>query len=206
MSQKQKGMFQFILAVDAENSGIAYKQDDPSYDVQNDVAYQAVAMGLVVANARTLMPVEELYLEIQWDGVSGWQVAAEKIHGLSKAHLDKNGVSSEEAVVQIGELILKYWGPNGPVGLLGHNVTAFDLPFLRRLLRSQELEINFGYRHVDTHSVGFAMLDTYNSDNLFEMVGLPPRGETKHNALSDAKAALEVCRRVRALYNHFTQE
>ena len=108
-------------------------------------------------------------------------------------------MSTEDAVVAIAALILKYWGPDTPLCLAGHNVMTFDMPFLKRLLRSQGIEIKFGNRHIDTNSIGFGVYQTYNSDDLFETVGCAKRAE--HNALDDARNVMRTIRVTRSLAN-----
>lgn len=199
--KKPKGYFKYTLAADCETSGIALGCDNPTHNPKTGEKYQAVSWGLVVVETGTLKAVDELYVEIQWDKQYEWNTGAERVHGMSKEYLRENGVPMKEAVEQIGNLILKYWGPDSPICLLGHNVATFDLQFLRSTLRSQGLEIKFANRHVDTNAIGFATLETYNSDDLFEAIGLPVRDPKKHNALIDAKNALAVVRGVRAIYN-----
>jgi DNA polymerase III epsilon subunit-like protein len=197
--KKPKGYYNRILAIDCETSGIFKGLDDPSYNPKTKQEYQSVAWGLVVANANTLKPIEELYIELKWNGSSLWDDKAESIHGLSKKYLEQHGIGEEEAVTKIVNLIIDHWGPNvSPINLLGHNVVSFDLPFFKRLMRKFDIELNFSHRHVDTNSVGFATFRTYNSDDLFNVIGMDLRGN--HNALVDAKHALEVVRRVRTLW------
>lgn len=198
MTSKIRGHFDYLLVADSETSGIAFNEDDPSINTKTGQTYQSVSWGLIVADAATLKPIEELYLEIKWDGESAWDKKAEAVHGLSLAHLEEHGLTSEEAVIDIASLILKYWGPDSPVCLAGHNVATFDLFFLRRLLRSQGIEIKFGNRHIDTNSIGFCVYTTYNSDDLFEQVGCTKRGD--HNALEDARAVLRTLQVTRGLF------
>lgn len=201
MSKKPRGYIDLVLFMDAETSGIAMGQDDPSYDPTTNKEYQAVSWGFVVANAHTLKPIETLYIEVKWNGDSEWSMEAQKIHGLTPKYLEENGVSEEDAVIQIAELLMKYWGPDGVVCVGGHNVATFDLFFFKRLLRKFELPVRFGSKTIDTNAIGFATFATHNSDDLFETVGLPPRtGE--HNALTDADNARETVRRVRAMFAH----
>lgn len=200
-TKQPRGYFKYTLAADCETTGIAIGCDDPSQNPKTGEKYQAVSWGLVVVETDTLKAVDELYVEIQHDEQYVWSKGAERVHGMSQEYLRENGVSMKEAVEQIGTLILSYWGPDSPICLLGHNVVSFDLAFLRSTLRSQGLEVRFANRHVDTNAIGFACLETFNSDDLFELVGLPVRDPAKHNALTDAKNALEVVRRVRAIYN-----
>ena len=196
---KPRGYFDYFLAIDCETSGMAFNEDDPSINTKTGQIYQSVSWGLIVVDATTLKTVEELYLEIKWDGESEWDKKAEKVHGLSLAYLEEHGMTSEEAVVAIAGLILKYWGPDVPVCLAGHNVQTFDMPFLKRLLRSQGIDIKFGNRHIDTNSIGFGVYQTYNSDDLFEMVGCAKRAE--HNALDDARNVVRSIRVTRSLAN-----
>lgn len=201
MSQdkKPRGYIERFLVVDCETSGMVYGTDDPSYDPVTGETYQSVSWGLVVADALTLMPIERLYVEIKWNGESKWDMRAQAIHGLTLPHLEANGMSEEDAVVEIASLILKYWGPDSPVHLGGHNVATFDLFFLRRLLRSQGIEIRFGNKYIDSNSVGFATFGTHNSDDLFSMVGCTDRGD--HNALEDAENTLTALRTIKQLFN-----
>lgn len=198
---KPRGYFDFILAIDAETSGIAFGCDDASYNPVTGETFQSVSWGIIVADANTLTPVEELYVELQWDGKSVWSPGAEKVHGLSKQYLADHGLTSSEAVEAIANLIIKYWGPANSIVTLGHNVSTFDLWFLKRLMRSEGIELKFGNRHVDSLSVGFGTFGTYNSDDLFNAAGLPDRDPSKHNALDDARNALESVRIAKMVFN-----
>lgn len=197
---KPRGHFDFILAIDCETTGLKFGSD------YADEGHQAVSWGVVVADAATLKPIEELYVEIKWNqqskdarkNDSSFGKRAEEIHGLTYDYLEKNGVDEEEAVALIGSLILKYWGPEVSIRTLGHNVHLFDLFFLRSMFRRHGIELKFGNRHYDTNSVGFVAFNTFNSDDLFEKVGFEARGE--HNALDDAKMALESARRIRVIF------
>jgi len=201
---KPKGYFDFLLAADCETTGLAYNSDDASIESDGKY-YQSIAWGLVVADANTLLPVEKLYVEIKWDKKSIWSPQAEKVHGLSREYLEQNGIDSADAVVQIGGLILKYWGPTNSIRLLGHNVATFDMWFLKRLMRSEGIDLKFGNRHIDTSGAGFLTFNTYTSDELFAAVGLPERDAHKHNALDDALHSLHSARTIRLLWNKFVK-
>lgn len=194
MANKPRGYFEYILAMDCETTGLAYNSDDPSYDPVTHDEYQAISWGLVVANASTLIPIEELYLEVKWDPRCVWSSGAEKVHGLSREYLEENGVPEADAAVLIANLIVKYWGTNS-VRTLGHNVATFDVWFMKRLMRKFGIEIPFGNRHVDTSSIGFVNYSVYTSDQLFELMGYDTR--EKHNALDDAHMSLGSARMTR---------
>ena len=197
---KQKTPFKLVLGVDCETTGIAFGSDDPSFDSKTGDTFQAISWGFVVATADTFKVVEELYVEVQWNGTSKWEHAAEKIHGLSREYLNENGKTPEEAVELIANLILDYWGPDGVVCLLGHNVATFDKFFLVRALREFGLNVKFGSRCIDTFSIGMATFGTQNSDELFAAVGLPDRDPAKHNALDDARNAVASARIIKTIF------
>lgn len=196
-NKKPRGYFDKILFMDAETTGLKYNHYDPSE------GFQSISWGLIVADMDTLKVLDELYVEIKWNGVDKWAKGAQRVHGMSKEYLEKNGVTEEEAVVKIGNFIMKHWGPEASIRVAGHNVGSFDLWFMRRLMSKFGLPFKTGNRHLDTYSVGITTLKTYNSDDLFEAVGLPTRDD--HNALEDARYALEVVRRIRMLWDEFVE-
>jgi oligoribonuclease (3'-5' exoribonuclease) len=195
---KPRGWFEKLLAVDCETTGLFFNEDDPSYDDKTGKHHQAISWGLIVADSATLTPIEELYIEVQWDGKSEWNTKAQEIHGLSKTHLAEHGLPPDDAAAAIANLIIKHWGPNGNVRLLGHNVLSFDKKFLQRTMRNVGINLKFGSRHIDTNSVGFATFETYTSDELFEAIGYESRDD--HNALDDARMALKAAQVVRKIF------
>jgi DNA polymerase III alpha subunit (gram-positive type) len=196
MANNPRGFITKLLAIDVETTGLAFNMDDPSHNPNTGETFQAISYGIIVVDAVKLIPIEELYIEVQWDGTSTWSPQAEKVHGLSKQHLIENGMSKSDAVEQIANLLISHWGPSSPIHILGHN-PSFDLVFLKRDLRSEGLEIKFGSKIVDTNSIGFAVYNTHNSDDLFEMVGMDKRSD--HNALDHARSALKVLQTTRLI-------
>jgi len=196
-STTPRGFFKYLLVADSETSGLFMNADDPSFNPATNQTYQSVSWGMIVVDTTTLKIVDTLYVEIKWDGVSIWSKEAQAVHGLTIKYLEENALSPEDAVVEIASLILKYWGPDNPVCLAGHNVGSFDIWFLKRLLRDHQINIKFGARVIDTNGIGFAVYNTYNSDDLFAACGVEKRAQ--HNALDDAKAVLRVLRTTRRL-------
>lgn len=205
MHDNPKGYFKNLLAIDCETTGVNYETDDPS------VGNQAVSWGLIVADGTTLEPIEELYVEIKWNDISKasrkadpeWGKGATKIHGLTYEHLENNGVTEEEAVIQIVNLIIKYWGPTTQIKFLAHNVN-FDICFIRAMCRRHDIELPIGGRNYDSNSIGFGTIGSYTSDQLFETVGYNTRDS--HNALEDTRMALGSCRRIKKLINKIIME
>jgi len=196
-----KGYFEKILAMDCETTGLNFESDNPSD------GHQAISWGIIVADAHTLKPIEELYLEIKWNDESramkekdpNFGIDAAAIHGLTFKYLEKNGVTEEEGVTQIANIIINHWGPTSQVKTLGHNVHMFDLPFLRAMFRRHGIDIPIGSRHYDSNSAGFCTVGSYTSDGLFETMGFNARDS--HNSLEDARMALESCRLIKELWN-----
>jgi len=196
---KPKGYFKYLLALDAETSGMFYNQIDPSTDGKD--FYQSISWGFIVADSLTLKPVDEVYIVLNWDGKSLWNQQAQDIHGLSKTHLAEHGVSYEEGATELFEMLLKYWGPDSVITTLGHNHVMFDLYFMRRWLEPLGVMPKISHRNIDTNALGFVGFQSYSSDELFHKVGLPERDPKKHNALTDAAYALETARRFRSIFN-----
>lgn len=198
---KPRGYFKNFLVIDSETTGIAYGSPDPSYDAETKTEYQAISWGLIVADGETLEPLEDLYLELKWNGDAAWDRRAQEIHGLSPEYLEENGLDEIEAIEQILNLIIKYWGPDfKTIRTAGQNVATFDNWFLRRLMARHEFHLPLGNCHIDTSTLGFVNYKVYNSDDLFYQVGCDPRGE--HNALDDAYMSLKAIQISRMLFQH----
>lgn len=203
---KPAGYFDFLFAIDVETTGLCFEpSESPVYNPATGEHHQAISWGIVIARADTLEILEELYLEVKWNKLSIEQQEdnpefgkkAEQIHGLTRKYLDENGIDEEEAVALIGSLIVKYWGPTNCIRCLGHNVHMFDRLFLDDLFKRHDIVLKFGNRHYDTNSAGFMTFGTWNSNELFSLVGYEDRKD--HNALEDAKMALGVARTLRLI-------
>jgi DNA polymerase III epsilon subunit-like protein len=188
------GKFDTLFAVDCETSGFNRTSNDITEN------YQSIAWGIIAANAETLEPINKLYLEIKWDGQSIWDPGAERVHGLTKEHLEKQGFTAAEAADKIVEFIYSHIDPEQPLTLLGHNIARFDLPFLRRLLKDHDYDAKFSHRQLDTFSMGFISVKAFNSDDLFSTLGV--KRKVPHNALSDAEAALKSARYIRKIFEN----
>ena len=192
----------FGLGIDWETSGADFGKD-------SSLSYQGLSYGAVVFDAKTFQPVEKLYREIKFDETRyKWQDGAQRIHGLTREHLAANGVSRQDAAVDLASLILKYWGSDSKVMFLGHN-PEFDRRFTNQLLNDIEIEFsvekqtNFDswiqLHHVmlDTSALGFVAFGLYKSDLLFKKIGFEDRAE--HNALTDIEQTLATCAAVREI-------
>lgn len=195
-TKQPQGYFNRILAFDSETSGLFFGTHPARNPEDPTDRYQAVSWGLVVLDGE-LNQLDEMYIEIQWDGKSRWNKKAEEVHGLSKEYLAENGVPFEEAYVQIVNFLFKHWGTT-PIVTLGHNSISFDLEFFRSDLKEIDLTLKFGNRHLDSNTLGFTLFETYTSDQLFEALGQEDRGDN-HNALDDIKRTIQAFRVSRAI-------
>lgn len=177
--------FNKFLAIDCETSGMSFG-DNPSLD------HQMVSVALIVSDVKTFSELASLYLEIKWNGESQWNLKAESIHGLTKEYLEENGVDEEEAAASIVEFVMEHFDINKPIVLLGHNVVSFDKPFLKSLLHKFDLPLKFSHRALDSFPVGLLALGAFDSNELFDKMGFPPRKE--HNALEDIRYTLKSYR------------
>lgn len=194
--------FNLILVIDCETSGLFMNSTDPSQNHKTGEYYQPVSWGVMVVNAKTMEVLEEAYVEIKWDGKSLWNSQAEGVHGLSKEYLEQHGRTEEEAVEELANIILDYWGPTGNVICGGHNVGTFDVPFMRAMFERHELPIRFAHRHVDTFAAGYVMLDATDSNELFALTS-GDRTEV-HNALDDARMAYTAIKTMKQIGQSLT--
>lgn len=173
----------YVLAIDCETSGLAGRSLDPSRNLDNPSEfYQAVAWGVVVLDFETFQPVELYKCFIKpVEGVT-WSTRAEQVHGLSREWLAENGIDEEQAVVEIAELIVKYWGTSTPVIALGHN-PFFDVAFMRSMFARHGVSVRFSNRLIDTNSLLMVLLNLTGSDAMFDYFEFPPRD--KHDPLDD---------------------
>lgn len=183
--------FTKFLAIDCETTGLSKVGDDPS------VGYQMVSIALIVSDVKTYSEIESLYLEIKWNGDSIWDDYAYKIHGLSKEYLEENGVDEEEAAAQIVELIMRHFDTTKGITLMGHNVATFDRYFLRGLLRKFDVDLKFSHRTIDSFTLGLVTIGAFDSDELFDKMGLAPR--RMHNAIEDIRYTLKSVRIINKL-------
>lgn len=194
--KKQNGFFKYLLGIDCETSGLQSGNFGRSNEALDGGYYQPVSWGIQVLDSLTLKVVE-----IKWDGVSKWDAGAERVHGLSKAHLEEHGMDEDEAVFHIGSLIMKYWGAGdggAQLNCLGHNVVTFDIPFLLAMFARHDIKLRMSHRHYDTNTLALLFSGSFTSDEFFEACGLEKRGE--HNALEDIRYEVECARELRKIF------
>lgn len=190
-----RGYVNKFVSMDCETSGLSFDHSNP--DITD--GFQSLAWGIIVTDLKTLKPIDELYVEIKWDGVSGWHWKAEKTHGLTKEYLEKHGMEEEDAAGVIAQFLLKHFDFEDTIVCMGANVTAFDIPFLKKLLYKYGYMFSISARSIDCSGMGMVFLETFTTQQMFDLLNV--RRATVHNALEDARAVLTSVRKLRALFD-----
>jgi DNA polymerase III epsilon subunit-like protein len=190
MSKKSTGVPKFSLGFDTETSGFSL----PYFASK----HQMISYGAVIVDNESLEIVDALYNEIKFDDTKySWDAGAEAVHGLSREHLSKNGLSSMEAGCALAEFMLKYFGPQPSIMLIGHN-PKFDVAFMKQLLEPLELMPNLYDRMIDTSVLGFTAFNNTRSDFIFSKLGFEDRGS--HNALEDIFLTVGAVKKFREVF------
>lgn len=198
----------YSLWMDWETTGADFGKPYP----EQAKIFQGIQLGLVIADNETFEEVDSLKLNIQFDETKyEWQDAAEKIHGISQEFLRENGLSQEDAAVEVIQFIMKYFGQDviylledgephmkAKVAIGGHNL-EFDIAHLKHLLAQVGFGIADHHVRLNTATIGFVATNLYKSDDLFQFFGGEKRGD--HDALEDTRQALAVARGVKQLIN-----
>lgn len=183
----------FALCFDTETSGFNF----PDYAEK----HQMISYGAAIVVNETLEVVDTLYREIKFDDSKLWSKEAEAVHGLTKDYLNINGVSMEDACVDLLNLVVKYWGFDSSIMLIGHN-PLFDVAFLNSSFDKVTLpHLKLYHRLIDTSIIGYATMNITNSEELFTKLGLPPRHA--HNALEDVLYTVESVKIVRDYFKGY---
>lgn len=178
------------LCFDFETSGSSWGED-------SSINHQALSLGMAVFNTRTFEVIDDLYIEMKFDSSKyRWSDEAEAIHGLTREYLEENGLSNEDAVIAVCEFLLKYFGPNPTIMVMGHNID-YDLLFMKQLLQPHNMMFHVHNVKIDTAGVSFVNFVTYKSDHLFELTGVGERDT--HNALADVYMTIGAAKFMRDL-------
>jgi DNA polymerase III epsilon subunit-like protein len=176
--------------IDWETSGANFGGDSTK-------DYQGIAFGAVIFNVETMEEVASIYRELNFDDTKyKWSAEAERIHGISREHLTKHGISREEALIDLLEFIATHMG-TGKIFMAGHN-SQFDRDFTTQLASDFGVSLTFHHVNIDTAGICYALLQQYRSDDIIELLLGVKRG--KHNALEDARLTLQVLHTIKHIF------
>ena len=194
---------ELALCIDWETSGSTWGGD-------SSIDYQGLSFGAAVVRLADYEVLDTLYAEIKFDDTKyQWADTAEKIHGLSREYLAKNGMTQEAAAELLLNFIVEHFGTTKIV-FIGHNM-EFDVRFTAQLLATVGFAFGkeripgderprVGLHHVciDTASVGLALTQIFKSDILFGLFAGADRGA--HNALEDVLITVETLKNIKILF------
>ena len=136
----------------------------------------------------------ELYQEYQ-PIFPGWDDGAEKIHHITRGHLEKHGLEIKPAMEA-----LKDWAKSNSKKsrcvFVGHNA-PFDWSYVAYYFAYVGMENPFGYNALDTKALAMGKLDSgwleTSKENLQRKLSLRPQDEGQvHNAVYDARYQAEI--------------
>lgn len=184
--------------VNVPNFGLAIDWETTGFSTPNFTArHQGISFGAIIFDVKRLVAVEELYREIKYDEKKYlWDPGAERVHGITRDHLKKRGVSPEEAATELANLVIKYVGTEDLM-LMGHRV-HFDRAFTIQLMDTIGVKFEYHPTSLDTASMATVLMETSKSEEIFQTLGLPPRA--KHNSLEDIKHTLASVARMKELF------
>lgn len=186
------------LVIDWETSGYNPPREMEGHFIGYADKHQGISLGAVIFDVQTFEALDTFYIEIKFDPKYEWTTGAEKIHGLSREHLEKNGQTKEDAAVAFVNFLMKHFLPDEELLVMGHN-KDFDIAFLHQFLEPLGIMPKIWYRGINTCDIGIVCFGLAKSDMIFDRIGLPPRQD--HNSLEDAIYTLEVCKTVRTIMN-----
>jgi DNA polymerase III epsilon subunit-like protein len=189
----------FGLVIDWETTGI-HQQEVP-WNAYLD-GPQGIELGAIVVELPDFTTINETVTRVRFLGTAHgvsyggpthenltWSDEAERVHGISVTDLINEPTPSEAAdkLVRFVLQSTRIEDPQkSPIMVCGHN-PAGDMYYLRQLLflGSKERGLRFHHRMLDSFTLGYMMLGTKSSNDLFEQVSGVVRD--KHNALQDAR-------------------
>ncbi|MEM2159620.1 MAG: hypothetical protein QXN55_01545 [Candidatus Nitrosotenuis sp.] len=184
----------FGLAIDWETTGINWGNHDKTAEI-----YQGISYGVAIFRWKDFEIIDTLYREIKFiDSEYKWDDGAAKIHGLSREHLEKNGVTQEEALCDLIEFAEPYFGsPLSNIWFLGHHID-FELKITDHLFKKFgiDLDINNMFK-IDTVGASMIAFGDYKSEALFQRLGFGER--TIHNALDDVVKTVQAAQAIHLL-------
>lgn len=139
---------------------------------------------------------EEFYYELKPIS-EGFDEHAMSIHGITRAHLETNGVDAREVLLKISDWVSAVKGDAERVLFVGHNA-PFDWMYVAWYFAWAGLKNPFGYNALDTKALMMGRLGlpwrSCNKERLLvEFAQLEgPDAADVHNALHDARFQADI--------------
>jgi DNA polymerase III epsilon subunit-like protein len=155
--------------------------------------FNMVSVGAVpVSRQADDWQVEEsgFYVELK-PIADGFDPGAMKIHGITREHLEAEGVPADEAMRRLAGFVSDRLRNGGRPVFVGHNA-VFDWSFISWYFERFGIRNPFGYKALDSKSLamgrlGIGWFET-NKENLERILSLPPQDKRlTHRADYDAR-------------------
>lgn len=150
-----------VLVIHCHTTGINYGDDVT-------MGQQPLSIALGVVDMLTLKIIDSINVMIAFDPKTYiWSNKIAAIHGISK---DKalEGESFSDAAGICAEFLYNNFGVKEPIPTMGYNTLSFHVPFLRKILKSEDLDFKFDNRDIDLFPI-MTLLGKYTLKDVFEL-------------------------------------
>jgi DNA polymerase III epsilon subunit-like protein len=155
--------------------------------------FNLVSIGAVVVahkGAAWQAEDERFYVELR-PIAPGFDPGAMKVHGISREHLEAEGLPADEAMRRLAAFVSgRLARGGGRAVFVGHNA-AFDWSYISYYYELHQIPNPFGYKALDSKSLAMGRLGIgwyeTSKDNLEKVLALPPQDAAlTHRADYDA--------------------
>lgn len=178
------------------------ESDGLNFNTNKNVSdgFSAVSVGMVVCDSN-LSPIDEI---IVYNNDSNANQTKE-YHGIDNKFLRKYGISEIEAAIEIKDFLNNNFDLNYPITPIGHNISSFSLPFIKKLLYENDFLVPFSSNMIDTYSILFGVFGDYTLNDMLEAFDVPDLSKYKEipqlSALYKCHIFLNICKTVREMAN-----
>jgi len=156
------------LAIHCHTTGINYDSDDITTNQQP----LSIALGVVDLDELKLVDHVNVMVKFQPDKYT-WNDRLEKIHGISKEEASEGEIFSDAAAI-LGEFIYNHFGVKDKIQVFGYNPLSFHVPFLNKVLHSEDLVFKFDTRDINLYTFMVA-LNKSKFDEMLDFFGIEER-------------------------------
>ncbi len=179
-------MINYYLAFDLETTGL-----NPDY---HEIAQ--IGIILLTSDLEEVSSGEIRLMPEHWDRAEKKALEVNKINPKTwKSTYPSNKIALEKIISSI----YRHIEPGQKIGLLGHNIIGFDIPFLKKIMNQHDIEWIFGHHHIDTMvwasfwaRVSNTKLHAYSLSQMTAALGV--KLTNAHDAVADVKATVELAR------------
>ena len=149
-----------VLVLHCHTTGVNYGDDVT-------LNQQPLSIALGVFDMKTLKLVDHVNVMVAFNPEKyNWNDKLVSIHGISKDEaLEGEDISDAAAIC--AEFIYNNFGTKEPVPVMGYNPLSFHVPFLQKVLKTEDLNFKFNQRDVDLYAIG-TLANAHTMKELFE--------------------------------------